>query len=70
MRPSTALEIIDFSRNCVYSEDHRLLQRLNLQSLHNCSSLVWHFGFGHQELCLPRDYRQNLQHIHHVKKNP
>lgn len=44
MRLNTALESTNFSGNCVYSEDHRLLQRLNLQTLHNCNSLVWPFG--------------------------
>lgn len=48
MRSNAALEIIYLSRTCVYSEDHSLLQRLNLQSLHNCSRLVWPFGVGHQ----------------------
>lgn len=53
MRPNAALEIIDFSGNCTYSEDYRCLQRLNLQSLHNCSSLVWPFGVGHQNYACP-----------------
>lgn len=53
MRPNAALEIIDCSGNLVSSEDHSLLQRMNLQCLQKCSSLGWPFGANHQNYTCP-----------------